>query len=174
MEPTSPTTEHVRYIDKTRDYYRKAGYIRDYRWAHFDEGPFTPLRKPVAQCRVMLVSTAALVMLDEAGQPTEDPRCIGTNELEVFPVPSSLPVTRLRSCSVDHDRVQTDMTDVDAFFPLTRLQELVAADEIGSLADEALRLLPNYSHRKVLQVDAPEVLRRARAQQVDAVVLSPV
>lgn len=174
METTPATPGHVRYIDKTREYYRKAGYIRDYRWAHFEEAPFAPLRKPVAQSRVMLVSTASLVMLDEQGQPVEDPRVIGTNELEVFPVPSDLPVSRLRSCSVDHDRVQTDMSDVDAYFPLTRLRELVAAGEIGSLADEALRLLPNYSHRKVLQVDAPEVLRRARAQQVDAVVLSPV
>jgi hypothetical protein len=34
--------------------------------------------------------------------------------------------------------------------------------------------VPNYSHRKVLQVDAPEVLRRARAQGVDAVMLTPV
>jgi len=177
MEPATDVlnaTDFVRYIDKTRAYYRHAGYVRDYRWAEFNDGPFTPLRKPVAESRVMLVSTASLVMLDEQGRPIEPPRVIGTNELEVFPVPSDLPVERLRSVSVDHDRVQTDMTDVDAYFPLTRLRELVAAGEIGSLAGEALRLLPNYSHRKVLQVDAPEVLRRAREQEVDAVLLSPV
>lgn len=174
MEPTHATPDHVRYIDKTREYYRKEGYVRDYGWAHFEDGPFTPLRKPVSQCRVMLVSTAAMVLLDEAGQPTEEPRMMSTTEMEVFPVPSSLPVSRLRSCSADHDRAQTDMSDVDAYFPLTRLRELVAAGEIGSLADEAVRILFNYSHRKVLQVDAPEVLRRARAQQVDAVVLTPV
>jgi hypothetical protein len=167
-------TEPVRYIEKTRDYYRHAGYVRDYRWAQFADGPFTPLTKPVALCRVMLVSTASLVMLDERGRPTERSRVIGTNELEVFPVPSDLPVQRLRSTSVDHDRFQTDMADVDAFFPLTRLRELVAEGAIGSLAPEALRLVPNYSHRKVLQVDAPEVLRRARAQGVDAVMLTPV
>ncbi len=171
---TDPTADTVRYIDKTREYYRRQGYRAEYRWAHFTDGPFTPLRKPLAQCRVMLVSTASLVILDEQGRPTEEPQVIGTNALEVFPVPADLPAARLRSTSEDHDRFQTDMADLDAFFPLARLRELVAAGEIGSLAAEALRLLPNYSHRKVLQVDAPEVLRRARAEGVDAVLLTPV
>ena len=122
----------------------------------------------------MLVSTASLVILDAQGRPTETPQVLGTNALEVFPVPGDLPLERLRSASEDHDRFQTDMSDVNAFFPLGRLRELASAGEIGSLASEALRLLPNYSHRKTLTVDAPEVLRRARADGVDAVLLSPV
>jgi D-proline reductase (dithiol) PrdB len=166
--------EHVRYIDKTRDYYRRAGYQRDYGWAQFGDGPFTPLAKPLAQCTVMLVSTASLVMLDGHGRPLEQPRVIGTNDLEVFPVPMDWPPERLRSVSTDHDRFQTDMADVNAYFPLTRLRELLAEGAIGGLAVEALRILPNYSHRKVLRVDAPEVLRRALQQEVDAVVLTPV
>jgi hypothetical protein len=174
MDSMPEPTPYVRYIDKTREYYRQQGYPAAYKWAHFTDGPFAPLRKPIAQCRVMLVSTASLVILDEQGRPTERPQVLGTNALEVFPVPSELPVARLRSTSVDHDRFQTDMADPDAFFPLTRLRELAAAGEIGSLAGEALRLLPNYSHRKVLTVDAPEVLRRARADAVDAVLLTPV
>lgn len=166
--------DHVRYIDKTRDYYRREGYLRDYRWAQFSDGPFTPLTKPVARSKLMLISTAALVMLDAQGQPLETPRVIGTNALEVFPVPMDWPLERLRSVSTDHDRFQTDMADVNAYFPLARLRELEAEGAIGGLAGEALRLLPNYSHRKVLQVDAPEVLRRAREQGVDAALLTPV
>jgi len=166
--------DNVRYIDKTRDYYRRHGYIRDYRWAEFSDGPFTPLKKPLSQSRAMLISTASLVMLDEQAQPLEHPRVIGTNELEVFPVPMDWPVDRLRSCSTDHDRVQTDMSDVNAYFPLTRLKEFVADGTLESLAGEALRILPNYSHRKVLAVDAPEVLRRAQAEGVDVALLSPV
>jgi hypothetical protein len=166
--------DYVRYIDKTRAYYRRQGYTHDYRWAHHTDGPFTPLRKPLAQCRVMLVSTAALVLLDEQGRDTEPVRMAGTNALEVFPVPTDWPVERLRPTSQDHDRAQTDMSDVDAYFPLTRLRELAAGGEIGALAPEALRILFNYSHRKVLTVDAPEVLRRAREQAVDAVLLTPV
>jgi hypothetical protein len=165
---------HVRYIDKTRAYYRREGHIRDYRWAEFSDGPFTPLRKPLAQCRAMLISTASVVMLDEQGQPLEHSRVIGTNELEVFPLPMDWPLERLRSCSTDHDCFQTDMSDLDAYLPLTRLKEFVADGTLGSLASEALRILPNYSHHKVLQVDAPEVLRRAQAEGVDVALLAPV
>ncbi len=40
---------HVRYIDKTREYYQGEGYATPYRWAHFDEVPFTRLaRSPSA------------------------------------------------------------------------------------------------------------------------------
>lgn len=166
--------EHVRYIDKTRDYYRREGYLRDYRWAHYTDGPFAPLAKPLAESRAMLIATCSLVMLDERGEPLERPRVIGTNALEVFPVPSDLPLERLQQASTDHDRFQTDMTDLGAYFPLAHLRDMVAAGELGSLAPEALRLIPNYSQRKVLNVDAPEVLRRAREQAVDVALLVPV
>jgi hypothetical protein len=42
------TTSHVRYIDKTREYYASAGYTTPYRWARFDEIPFAPLARPLA------------------------------------------------------------------------------------------------------------------------------
>jgi len=38
-------SSYVRYIDKTREYYLAQGYETPYRWAHFDEVPFTPLKK---------------------------------------------------------------------------------------------------------------------------------
>ena len=166
--------EHVHYIDRTREYYRRAGYTRDYRWARFDEGPFSPLRKPLSRCRVTIVTTASLIVLDEHGNPTEPARLLGTRELEVFPLASDLPVSRLRSASEDHDRAQTDMSDVDAYFPVTRLRELAAEGIIGSVAREHLRILPNYSQRKVVEVDAPEVARRCQEEDVDVIVLTPI
>ncbi len=166
--------EHVHYIDKTRDYYHREGYKREYRWASYEDGPFTPLGKPVAESRLMLVSTASIVKLDAAGQPLEQGQVIGTNALEVFPVAADWPTERLRSTSEDHDRFQTDMADVDAYFPTTRLRELAAEGVIGALASQHLRLVPNYSQRKTLTVDAPEVLRIAQAEGVDVALLTPV
>ena len=49
----------VPYIARTRSYYAALGYTVPYRWAAFAEVPFAPLRKPLAQCRVALVTTAA-------------------------------------------------------------------------------------------------------------------
>ena len=38
---------HVRYMDRIRDYYLAQGYEKPYRWAHFEDVPFTPLKKPL-------------------------------------------------------------------------------------------------------------------------------
>ena len=48
----------VPYMQRTREYYRAIGYD-PYRWAHYREVPFSPLRKPLAESRVTLITTAA-------------------------------------------------------------------------------------------------------------------
>ena len=37
----------IPYMQRTRDYYAAIGYTTPYRWAHYVEAPFTPLRKPL-------------------------------------------------------------------------------------------------------------------------------
>lgn len=166
--------EYVHYIDKTHEYYRKLGYTKSYNYAQNEDIPFTPLKKALTECRVAIVSTAQFVMLDAEGNDLEPVRMSGTNEVEVFPIASDWPAARIRSASEDHDRFQTEMKDIDAFFPITRLNEFVREGVLGSLAREFFRTLPNYSHRKTTEVDGPEILLRCRDQRVDAVVLCPV
>ena len=121
-----------------------------------------------------LVTTASFVLLDKEGRPLEEPRMIGTNELEVFTAPSDWPAERILSTSEDHDRYQTDMQDVNAFFPTARIQEFLAAGVFGSLSRNYYRALPNYSHRKTTEVDGPEILRQCREDNVDVALLTPV
>lgn len=166
--------EHVCYIEKTRDYYRRAGYVRDYAWAKNVVCAFTRLTKPLSECRIGLVSTASIVRLDPRLEPIDKTQIMGSSKLEVYPVSARWPVDRLRPTSEDHDRFQTDMKDVNAYFPKDHLRSFAKEAIIGSFADECLRILPNYSQRKVLNVDAPEVLRRYREGGVDAVILTPI
>ena len=49
----------VPYMQRTRDYYTAIGYTTPYRWAHYIDAPFQPLKKPLAQSRVTIVTTAA-------------------------------------------------------------------------------------------------------------------
>ena len=49
----------IPYLQRTRDYYQALGYGAPYEWAHFAEVPFRPLARPLAQCRVALITTAA-------------------------------------------------------------------------------------------------------------------
>ena len=48
----------IPYMQRTRDYYMTLGF-NPYRWAHFAEVPFTPLRTPLNRARVALITTAA-------------------------------------------------------------------------------------------------------------------
>jgi hypothetical protein len=48
----------IPYMQRTRDYYQVLGF-NPYRWAHFVEVPFTPLRMPLDRARVALITTAA-------------------------------------------------------------------------------------------------------------------
>ncbi len=38
----------IGYMARTRDYYAAIGYTTPYRWAHYVDAPFQPLKKPLA------------------------------------------------------------------------------------------------------------------------------
>ena len=49
----------IPYMQRTREYYTAIGYTTPYRWAHYIDAPFQPLKKPLAKSRVTIVTTAA-------------------------------------------------------------------------------------------------------------------
>ena len=168
---------HVAYIEKTHAYYRRKGFGEVYRYAHHTEGPFQPLAKPLAESRLMLISSAGFALIPEDGPAPQPFRGINVGEkdqVEVFPIPSDTPAARIRYVTGAHNRAESPMDDPDAFFPVTRLAELRAAGRVGALAREFLRIRPCYSQRKTRELDAPEVLRRCRAEGVDVALLAPI
>ena len=166
--------DYIQYIERTHEYYRNLGYEKTYNYAHNMDIPFTPLKKPISESRVTLVTTASFVLMDKEDHLLEEPKMLGTNELEVFTAPSDWPADRILSTSEDHDRYQTDMKDVNAFFPTKRMQEFLKEGVFGSLSKNYYRTLPNYSHRKTTELDGPEILRQCREDNVDVALLTPV
>ena len=162
---------YVRYIDKTRDYYRSQGYDKPYQWAHFADVPFTPLPKPLAQCRVALVSTSEISI---RGAAHADDETAGGIVGGTYTIPSDLPAAQLYSPSHSYDQYATTLEDVDAFFPTTRLHEAVAAGRIASLTARFHGVYNAYSQRRTRERDAPEVLARCREDGADVAVLVPV
>jgi len=63
---------------------------------------------------------------------------------------------------------------IDAFFPITHLQDLARGGTIGGLPPRFQKIFPNYSHRVTMSRVAPEVLAQLQADQVDAALLVPV
>jgi D-proline reductase (dithiol) PrdB len=108
----------VRYIEKTHDYYRRLGYPIPYKYARFDTTPFAALQKPLGRCRVGLVATAGITLLDDDGRPAPM-KVMGGEEANVVEIASDTPVERLVSIEEHYDRHATTADDVNAFFPIT-------------------------------------------------------
>ncbi|MGH1493457.1 MAG: glycine/sarcosine/betaine reductase selenoprotein B family protein [Acidimicrobiales bacterium] len=162
---------HVRYIDRTRDYYLGQGYEKSYEWAHQTDAPFTPLTKPLAECNVAIVSTSDIAIKGPNGERDR------SNEFSVgnvYSLPSDTPLDLLYSRQEHYDQHATSLDDVNAYYPVSRLQELVERGRIGSLAPRFHGVYTGYSKRKTAEVDAPEVLRRCIEDDVDLAVMTPV
>jgi len=161
----------IRYMDRTRAYYQALGFS-PYRWAHFTDAPFAPLRVPLDRARVGLITTAAPFQPEAGDQGPRAPYNASAKFYQVYSGPAD-GKPDLRISHVGYDRANTVPEDINAYFPLTRLQELVAAGRIGSLAPRFHGAPTNRSHRVTMETDAPELLRRCREDAVDAVVLVP-
>ena len=164
--------DYVRYIDKTREYYLAEGYQKPYQWAHFDQIPFAPLAKPLARCRIGLVTTSDIAVRSESGngENYDKDTLLGN----VYSIPMDCPLERLYSRSEHYDRYSTNLDDVNSYCPITRLAELAAEGRVGSLAPRFHGVYTSYSQRVTMERDAAEVLRRMREDGVDAVLLTPI
>ena len=74
----------IPYMQRTRDYYAAIGYTTPYRWAHYIEAPFAPLRKPLAASRVTIVTTAAPYRPDKGDQGPGAPYNGGAKFYQVY------------------------------------------------------------------------------------------
>ena len=151
---------HVSYIDKSREYYRASGYDRPYRWAHYEDVPFSRLSKPLAQSRIGVVTTA-----DRA-------RGAAPRATKLFAAPNSQGGRLFTEKSWDHEATHTD--DPETYLPLARLAEHVEAGHVGSLSPRFYGVPTDYSQRLTLEQDAPQVEAWMREDGVDIALLVPL
>jgi len=151
----------VSYIDKSREFYLARGHANPYRWAHYDNAPFTSLTKPLRECRVGLVTTAAL----------------GKETAQIKQVYSSVTDPPPASMYTDHrswDKKATHTRDVESFLPVRRLSEFAAAGRVDSVSPRFYGAPTDFSQRLTVEEYAPAVLEYCRADHVDAVLLVPL
>lgn len=162
----------IPYIQRIRDYYLALGYAAPYEWAHYSEVPFQPLQKPLAQCRVALVTTAAPYQPDKGDQGPGAPYNAAAKFYTVYSGDTSKEHD-LRISHVAIDRTHTTAEDSGTYFPLPELHRAGARGRIGSVAPRFHGLPTNRSHRTTLDIDCPEIVERCRADAVDAAILVP-
>jgi len=140
--------------------------------------PWTPISKPLNQCRIALVTSGGLYRLGveppfnlerERQEPTWGDPSFRTIPIDIHQ--SDLGVSHL------HYNSQAVLEDVNVLLPIDRYKELVRAGVIGDLASEAYSFMgyqgfpPNTKSWQ--EIYAPQIVEKLNAQTVDCLLLTP-
>src|SRR3979409_2552896 len=135
----------IPYMARTREYYQAIGYAAPYRWAHYVDAPFQPLKKPLTQSRVALVTTAAPF---DPAKGAQGPRAKYNGGAKFYTVYDG-DTSRDHDVRISHiayDRVHTSAEDSGTWFPLPQLRRLANEGRIGEVAPRFFGAPTNRSH----------------------------
>lgn len=147
-------------------------FLRAYPWRRVDPVPAARLAKPLAACRVALVTTGGLV---PSGDVPFDEGVKG-GDCSYRVIRGDADVRTLaehhRSESFDHAGI---LEDANLAFPLDRLRELAAAREIGEVAPRHLSFMGSITAPgRLTSRSAPEAAGLLVEDRVDVALLVPV
>ena len=165
MSPDEP----IPYIQRTHDWYLALGYGNPYRYAHFDDVPFQRLGKPLADCAVTLITTAAPY------KPGTASSGLAYDAAAKFYVPYTGDTAidhDLRITHVAIDRQHASLGDANCWFPLPLMREL-AGEGRFRLAQRFHGVPTNRSQRHTTETDIPLVVQRCLEDGVEAALLVP-
>ncbi len=147
-------------------------FLKTYSWRKIDPVPWTPLKKPLSQCKLALVSSAGFVL---PGQQPFDGSYKG-GDPSFREISSTADVKTLiethRSESFDHAGLGKDP---NIGFPIDRFRELAAVGRIGSLNHRYLSCMGSITAPgRLMKETAPPAVRKLVEDSVDASLLVPV
>lgn len=123
---------------------------------------FTPLTKPLSECKVAFITAGGIHRKDQEPFNT-------SGDYSYRAIPSHISTKELMVTHGGFDNSDINK-DVNAMFPLDRLRELVAEGFIGSLADEMYGFMGGGGNvDKFLNETGPEIAAKLKAQGVDIV-----
>ena len=147
-------------------------FLKAYRWRRIDPVPWTPLSKPLSECRVALVSSAGFVTPDQ--EPFDETRRGGDPSFREIPRDVDLATLRdtHRSESFDHSGMRKDP---NLALPIDRLRELARAGRIGGVNSRHISFMGSLTATGAFVRDtAPAVARLFAEDGVDVALLVPV
>lgn len=147
-------------------------FMRSYSWRRLDEIAPAPRGKPLAGCRVALVSSAGLVA---PGQAPYDSKIRG-GDWSWRAIPGDVDVQSLtehhRSDSWDHSGIEADR---NMGMPLDRLCELAAAGVIGEVAPRHISVMGSVTAPgRFIRKTVPEIVEALTADEVDIALMIPI
>jgi D-proline reductase (dithiol) PrdB len=147
-------------------------FLKTYPWRRIDPVPWTPLRKPLNECRLALVSSAGFVLPNQ--KPFDE--TIRGGDVSFREISNGTDVAQLidthRSESFDHTGLRADP---NLAFPIDRARELVHAGRIGSVNFRHLSFMGSITAPgRLVRDTAPEAARTLAHDAVDVALLVPV
>lgn len=147
-------------------------FLKAYRWRRIDPVPAARLTKPLAGCRVALVTSAGLAAPGD--EPFDDKVKGGDWSYRV--IPGDVDVRSLeehhRSNSFDHSGIEADR---NMALPLDRLRELAADGTVGEVAPRHVSVMGSITATgRFVKHTVPEVVELLAGDGVDVVLLVPV
>jgi D-proline reductase (dithiol) PrdB len=140
-------------------------------WESGEETPWTEVTKPLAQCKVALVTTSGVHhdnqtpfdMLDSDGDPTY-------REIDSSTIMQSYTITH---DYYDHSDAEKDLNII---FPLERLNELQQEGVIGEIAQKHYSFMGHIDGKHIATLvgeSAKQIVEKLRQDAVDVVLLTP-
>lgn len=140
--------------------------------AHFTPNEsiaWTPIRKPLSECTIALVSTAGVHLKSQPAHNLLDPH--GDSSFREIPGD-----TQVSALAVDHTHYDTTDANADpnCVFPIDRLRELAAMGVVGGIAPLNFGFMGFIPDGRLLRdTTAPIVAQKLLDEEADAVLLTP-
>ncbi len=147
-------------------------FMKLYRWRRIDPVPWVSQVKPLANCRLAIVSSAGFVLPEQ--QPFDD--SIRGGDPSFRQIPNDVDVSTLvdthRSETFDHTAMARDP---NLAFPIDRVRELAEEGRIGSVNRRHLSFMGSLTAPgRLMRHTAPEAARWLVDDHVDVALLVPV
>jgi len=171
-----PVAQHIRQG-------QERAYAGTGQWS-YDDGPFTPLGKPLAEARVALLTSTGHFLEGHDPEPfgvknmSQDEATARINDfLKSEPTLSEIPVdTQPEALCVRHGGydIRGGQVDRNVNFPIDRLRELADAGVFGELTANAYSFVGACAQTRLLRRTGPKWVQRLQQAQIDAALLVPV
>ncbi len=138
--------------------------------------PWTPLRAPISELKVALLSTAGLSMKGDQPFDMEFERkrpTRGDPSWRALRADASSDTIEANHLHIDTGYIERD---INVALPVDRLNELVSAGEVGSAAETHYSIMgfQGNDSSELQNKSAPEIADRMLAEEVDLALLAPV
>lgn len=145
----------------------------------YGDSPWAPLKKPLSESRLSLISTAGVFVegddpLGPSGPTQEEAAKQIDDFLRKPPILSTIPKTtlpdRIRVRHPGYD-IRGALKDYNVTFPLDHLKALEAEGVIGELADDLYAFVGAASQLRLLKDTGPKWVELLKSKEVDATLL---